>query len=131
MAFALLTIGLVLLVSAVRNTQGDFFTLVKGDFTGPNNFVYWIAAIGVIGAVGYIPKLKPLSTAFLVLVVLVLVITRGNPNGVGGGLFEKLTAGLKTTTASAPDMEVGPGKVTGVNPPPSIDLGSYFSTVVH
>jgi hypothetical protein len=112
MPFALMIVGLVLLVSAIRGTQQDLFKLVKGDFTGPNNFIFWMAAILAIGAMGYIPRVKPISTAFLVLVVLVLVLARGNPQGVGGGLFTKLTTGLKSTVT--PDTQ--PSTVAAISP---------------
>jgi|ERR1700674_5023947 len=109
MAFALLIIGAVLLISAVKNTSDGLFTLVRGDFTGPQNFVYWMVSILIIGALGYIPKLKPLSIALLGLVVIVLFLTRGDPSKAGGGFFEKFTAGLgstvtppKTATAASP-----------------------------
>lgn len=100
MPFALLIIGLVLLVSSVRNSHGDFFALVKGDFTGPNNFIFWVVSILLIGSVGYIPKLKPLSTAFLVLVILVLVLVKGNPKAQSGGFFQKFTEALNGTSTS-------------------------------
>jgi hypothetical protein len=100
MPFVLLIAGAVLLIAAVRNTQDNLFSLLKGDFTGQANFVYWVFSLLVIGSFGYIPKLKPVSIAFLTLVILVLVLTRGNPQGVGGGLFSKLTAQLGTTTGT-------------------------------
>jgi hypothetical protein len=105
MAFALILAGLMLIISSARNTQGDLFDLLKGDFTGPNNFIFWLISILLIGSLGYIPKLKPLSTAFVVLVVVVLVLTKGNPKGKGGGFFEQFTTALNSTqkpTAAAP-----------------------------
>lgn len=98
MPFALLIIGLVLLTTAVRGTQDDLFTLVKKDFTGQNNFIYWVVSILIIGSLGYVPKLKSFSVAFLGLVIIVLVLTKGNPNGIGGGFFNQFTAQLKSTT---------------------------------
>jgi hypothetical protein len=98
MPFALLIIGIVLLVSAARNTQDDLFTLVKGDFTGQANFIFWVVSLLIIGAIGYIPKLKPISTGFLVLVLLVLFLSKGNPNNAAsGGFFQKFTAALQGT----------------------------------
>lgn len=116
MPFALLIVGLALLVAAVRDKQSELFTLIKGDFTGPNNFVYWITAMLVLGSLGYIPKLKPLSVGLLVLVVLVLILTKGNPSGIGGGLFQQLASQLgstQTATATAP-------AATGTTKTPSI-----------
>lgn len=98
MPFVLVTVGVILLVAAIRNTQGTLFTLLGGDFTGPNNFIYWFVSILLIGAVGYIPKLKPFSIAFLTLVIMVLFLKRGDPNAATGGFFEKFTQALGTTT---------------------------------
>ena len=61
-------------VSAVRGTNTDLVALIKGDFTGKGNFLYWVISILIIGAVGYIPDLKPVSRAFLVLVIVVLFL---------------------------------------------------------
>lgn len=102
MPFALLIAGSVLLIASARGKQDDLFSLLKGDFTGPNNFVYWFFAILVVGAVGYIPKLKPISVGFLTLIVLVLFLKRGDPNGIGGGFFAQLTQQLGTTQKQSP-----------------------------
>lgn len=92
MPFALAIIGIVLLVAGVRNQQGNLFALVKGDFIGPNNFIFWMVSIFVIGALGYIPKLKPLSTGFLALVIVVLFLRRGT------GFFAQANQALQVTT---------------------------------
>lgn len=100
MPFALLIIGAILLISAARGTTDGptgLFALVKGDFTGPASFVYWMVAILVIGSIGYIPKVKPISTAFLGLLIVVLFLAKGDPSKAGGGFFEKFTQGLATT----------------------------------
>ena len=101
MPFALLIIGVVLIAAGVRNKQGDLYGLLAADFTGANNFIYWVAAILLIGAVGYLPRMKPVSDGFLILVLLVLVLKRGNPSGAGGGLFSQLTSALNSSTTKA------------------------------
>lgn len=90
MPFALLVIGLFLLVAGVRGSQDSLFTLVQGDFSGNDNFVYWFASIILIGLLGYVPKLKHLSWAFLALILVVLLLSKG-------GFFGKLTSALGTT----------------------------------
>lgn len=111
MPFALIIIGVVLLVTSIRNTYGattpqggpGLGTLLQADFTGPNNFVFWVVAILAIGALGYVPKLKGLSTAFLGLVIVVLFLTKGNPStGSGGGFFAQFSQGLSSTTSAQP-----------------------------
>jgi len=90
MVFALLFIGVVLLVAGARDTQDDLFKLVKGDFTTNGNqksFLYWIVSILLIGTLGYIERIRPLSRAFLVLVLVVLFIKNG-------GVFQNLNKQL-------------------------------------
>jgi hypothetical protein len=122
MPFVLLIVGLTLLVASVRNTQGDLFDLVQKDFTGQNNFIFWLVSILVIGAVGYIPRLKPLSTAFLTLVVIVLFLSKGNPKLKGGGFFAQATAGLGSTTAVEVKNDAATASPVPVVQGPTIDL---------
>lgn len=91
MSFALLIIGIVLLVSAIRNTQAGLVAVLRSDFTGPNNFTYWVIALIVIGAIGYVDKLKPLSDGLLVLIIVALFLSKG-------GFFNQFQSALKTTT---------------------------------
>jgi hypothetical protein len=108
MPFVLVIIGSVLLITSIKNTYGTktpqgspgLGGLLQGDFTGTSNFTYWVFALLIIGSIGYIPKLKPVSNALLGLVILVLVLTKGNPSGVGGGFFAQLTQQLGTTTTA-------------------------------
>lgn len=94
MPFALVIVGLMLTIAAVRGTQGDLFALVQGDFTGQSSFIYWLAAIGIIGGIGYIPSLRGLSHAFLALVLVVLVLHQNT------GIWANLTSALQSSTAA-------------------------------
>jgi hypothetical protein len=85
MAFVLLIIGITLLVAGVQDTQSDLFALLKKDFSA---FLMWFIAIFLIGALGYIPKLKPLSVAFMGLVILVLFLSKGK------GFFSQFQSAL-------------------------------------
>jgi len=82
------------MVAAVRGKQDDLFTLLKSDFTGSNNFMYWIVAIAVTAAVGTVDRLKPITNAFLVLIILVIIIGNGNKH-----LFDNLTQQIKEGTS--------------------------------
>lgn len=90
MPFALIVFGAVLLVSSVRNTQADLWKLIQGDFTGQGNFIYWFLSIMAIGAVGYVEKLKPISNAFLLLVIIVLFLSKK-------GFFTQFQAQIAST----------------------------------
>jgi len=89
MPYALLLIGAVMLVAGLRGTHKDLWELVKGDFTDQGGFITWVAAIAVVGGMGYIPKLRPLSIAFMTLLLLVLVLSNG-------GVFAKLQAFIQS-----------------------------------
>jgi len=82
------------------STEG-LANLLQGDFTGPDNFIYWLVAIMIIGAIGYVPKMKGISNAFLVLIIVVLFITRGNPKMQGGGFFKQFTSAINSTAGGA------------------------------
>lgn len=84
MPFVTLVIGLALVISAVRDKQSEMFSLIKGDFTGANSFAPWVISLLVIGGLGYVKAIKPITDAFLVLVILVLFISNG-------GFFQKFT----------------------------------------
>jgi hypothetical protein len=91
MPFVILAFGVVLVVAGVRGTQGALFTLLKNDLTG---FAPWFVAILFIGALGYIKPIKPITDAFMVLLIVVLFLSNG-------GFFAKLF-GTSTTSASNP-----------------------------
>ena len=136
MPFALLIIGAVLLISAARGTitQGPnnslgLFTLIESDFTGSDNFVFWLVALLLIGAVGYVPKLKPISVAFLSLVIIVLFLKKGNASGVGGGFFSQFTQGIASTqSASAYASSVLNSQPTSGANPSATGLGSLLNS---
>lgn len=89
MPFAFLILGSLFLIAGVRGTDEQLFTLIKGDFTGKPNFIGWLIAILVIGALGYIEPIKTVSRAFLALVLIVLFLSNG-------GVFEKFVQGLES-----------------------------------
>lgn len=124
MPFALAIIGVVLLVAGVRNKQADLFTLVKGDFTGKNNFVFWMASIFFIGAIGYIPKLKPISTGFIALIIVVLFLKKGT------GFFDRFTEalGMTATTNLQPSATQAPAPAS-TDTPVGNDLGQYLQAL--
>src|SRR5262249_20848171 len=66
MAIILIIVGIILFLTAIRGTTAQFGNLLLQDLFG--GFVYWFGAIIVIGLIGYIKPLRPLSNALLVLV---------------------------------------------------------------
>lgn len=89
-----------MVIAAVRNTQDTLVCLVKGDFQGKGNFFYWVVALLVFGALGYIDKIKPLSDAILVLIIVALFLTSGSPTMPGGGFFKQFSTALQGQSGS-------------------------------
>jgi hypothetical protein len=107
MPFALLIIGIVLIVVAVRDTQDQFITLVKGDFSGPGNFTWWVIALLMIGSLGYITRLRPIADGLLVLILLALVLSRGRPDQPGGGFFKQFTDAISSIGKPSSGVNIG------------------------
>jgi hypothetical protein len=109
MALSLIVIGLLLVISAVQNTQGTLFTTVRQDMTGPDNFIQWIAALALVGAIGYVPKLRGFSIALLALVLLAIFLRNGT------GFFAQLQSALQGTLPFDPTL--GRGTKGGIQLP--------------
>jgi hypothetical protein len=116
MPFALIIVGAVLLISSTRNTLTNtqntgLYQLLASDFTGSDNFIFWAVSILIIGAIGYIPKLKPISVAFMTLVILVLFLKKGT------GVFSQFESAIASTQTANPN-------ITGAPPPGGYTTGS-------
>lgn len=98
MPFALIAFGLLLTIAGAKNNQGNLFTLLQGDFTGSKSFIWWTASIVGIGAVGYVPKLRPLSNIFLALIIIVFILAQYKN---GTNIFTNFITQLKAGTSGA------------------------------
>jgi len=93
MPFALIFLGLILMIAAIRGKHKDLFDLLKLDFTGSDNFFVWVLAIILLVAAGNVEQLKPITNGFLILIILVIILSNGKK-----GLFEKFMQQLKEGT---------------------------------
>lgn len=131
MPFALLTIGILLIITAYNNTQDVLASQLKKDFSGTTGFVYWIAAIFVVGALGYIKPLEPVSRAFLALILVVLFLTHQ-------GVFQQFNAALSGSagegekTTGEGGQNTGAGNSAGEKQPLEITVtpGNNWSTTI-
>jgi hypothetical protein len=88
MPFALLTIGLMILVTALNNTWPQFGKQVYQDiFTESGGFLYWVAALVIVGFIGYIPSLRKPADTFIVLILVAMILKNG-------GFFSQLQSAL-------------------------------------
>jgi hypothetical protein len=113
MPFVLIVIGIVLLVTAIQGTTSQLGTMLSQDIFGggttTGSFVFWIVAIVGIGAVGYVPRLKPFSDAFLILVIIVLFLANG-------GVFAKIGPALQGISSASTNAGTGGGAASTVSP---------------
>lgn len=75
MGFVLIIFGIAFLLAGYHGNAKALFTQLGGEFTGTPSFGKWAIAILVIGGVGYIKPIKPISDAFLLLVIVVLFLS--------------------------------------------------------
>ena|SRR5690348_523160 len=100
MPFVLLIFGIILVIAGYRGKAGDLFGLLKNDLSPSSGFWPYIAAILVIGGLGYIKSIRPVANGFLALVIVVLFLhnkgffAKFNEQILGGGaaadLFQPL-----------------------------------------
>ena len=111
MLLVALLIGVILIVAAIRNSQGDLFSALAVDVPG---FVIWAAAIVGVGAIGFVPGLKPASRGLLALVIVVLIVNNYQAIISGFQGADKAASTSSTTNASAGASQAsGSGAQTG------------------
>lgn len=93
MPLILILIGLLLVVSGIQNSQAALGKQLVKDFSGPGNFFYWIAALLIIGVVGYAKPFQQPSRVFMVLLLLALLLNNR-------GFFANLTTALQSAGQS-------------------------------
>lgn len=101
MPFALVTIGFFLIILGFQNTYKQAAVLISNDFTGENNFIYWLASLGIVGSLGYIESLEKFSRYGLTLIILVMILRNR-------GVFENLQEALSTGTQKPVNIIGGP-----------------------
>lgn len=115
MPFLLVFIGLLMVVTGTRNTHVAFARQVQSDFTGQGNFITWVVALGAVGSLGYIEKLRTFSHYFMALIIIGLVLSNK-------GFFAKFSQALATSpvapqaspdsTTSAPNIDTAKAAAT-------------------
>lgn len=118
MILLIIVIAVVLIVAAFRNSQGALFSALATDVPP---FAVWGAAVFAIGAIGYIPGLKPVSQGLLALVILVIVLH--NYENILQG-FEAVSTAQTATNTSAQGTNNGATSSTATNA-----AGSFLSSV--
>lgn len=113
MIWGLIIIGLLLIASALKNTVNELGAQLQIDLLGQSGFLTWIAAIGGVGALGYVPALRTTSRYLLALIIVVLVVRNG-------GIWANLQTALQTASAEGPAPSIP-------TPTPQLSSGSSAS----
>lgn len=100
MPLLFLVAGLILIVTAIRGTTSSFASRLSGDVSSAG-FLKWLAAILVIGALGYAPPLKEPSRYLLALVALVILLTNG------AGFISQFVQQLENPGTATPPAPAG------------------------
>lgn len=110
MPFALIAIAAIFIVTGIKGTASSFLSTLGTDMKG---FVVWIVAIGVVGAVGFIPGLKKISDAFLVLILLVIFLSNNKQQNLFASFNQQIRSGA--SSATAPSSNTGIPDLTNPN----------------
>ena len=94
MQFVALIIGAIIIVAAIRNTHVQLFGALCADFPA---FMAWAAAILAVGALGWVPGIKPVSRGLLALVIVVLIMNN----------YQAIIAGFSQSVSSSADAGAG------------------------
>lgn len=122
MPFALIAIGLLLVITAYNNTQTVLSAQLQKDISGSTGFIYWIAAIVIVGAIGYIKPLEPVSRVFLALILVVLFLTNQ-------GVFSQFNAALGGAAGGiGTGSAKGAGDTEGESGPLVMGIGPNYGT---
>lgn len=121
MAFALIFIGILLFVSAYNNNVAAFANQLKSDVVGSKGFIVWVTALFIVGAVGYIPALKNVSRALLVLIIVVLFLANK-------GVFTQFTAAITGTGEQPTDNGSTPSTPSTTSTPSTGTAGTATDT---
>ncbi len=100
MPFALVTVGLLLIIVGFQDTYKQFGTQVQQDFTGNGNFIYWVIAIGLLGAIGYVKEFQTFSRALIALVIIAMFLSKKSGAAQGIAFFNSFLSGINSGTTS-------------------------------
>lgn len=99
MIVGLLIVGVLLISSGLKGTEHELGQQLAGDMLGTQGFIGWIAAIAVIGGLGYIPTLETPSRYLLALLLVVIVLRNG-------GVFQQAQQAIQSAAFQGPAHSV-------------------------
>lgn len=100
MPFALVFVGILLIVVGFQDTYKQFGTQVQNDFSGQGNFIYWLISIGVIGALGYVKEFQTFSRVFIGLLILSMLLSKKGGIAQGITFFNSFNSAVQSGSTS-------------------------------
>lgn len=76
MPFGLIVIGIILAISAYRDTLDELFSIIKDVSKDAKGFGYWVLAAVILGFAASIKPIKEPVNAFMILLMIVLLIRK-------------------------------------------------------
>lgn len=109
MPLALLIIGILVVISGIKNNAPSLGAALVTDFKGSGSFFYWVVGVVAVGSLGYNPKLKTVSHLFLLLIAIVFVVSNN-------GFFQQFQAALQNPVPASPNNAAAPNMVVPASP---------------
>lgn len=129
MPFFFVFVGVLLIVTGVKDTYVALGNQIVKDFTGPSNFFVWVLALGAVGSLGYVEKLRPFSNAFMVLILLAMVLTNSNKSDILTMLSDGLNNPVTPNRPASSDVAPTQNRASMAATPSSIQKGAdYLAT---
>ena len=130
MPFALVTVGILFIVVGFQDTYKAFGTQVQKDFTGQGNFIYWLVAIGIVGAIGYVKEFQTFSRAFIGLLIVAMFLSQKGGIAQGITFFQNFNSGVQAGT-TAPVDAVGTNLQGSASSNTSSSTGGGGSSIIN
>lgn len=94
MGVVFLFIGIAAVAIGVRGQASAAGQLLASEFTGPNSYVEWLAAIVLLGLLGFWKPARPFANGFLGLLILAMFLRKGQ------GFFDQLNSAITSAQPS-------------------------------
>lgn len=115
-----------MVVTAAKGTHVALGNQLVKDFTGAGNFIYWIIALIIIGAISKTPQGEKIAKPFLVLVLTVMVIAN---KGFFAQFMNAVRSGPQASQRET--LTATPNATTTTGNTANTDLGSLAKTAMN
>jgi hypothetical protein len=115
MPIAFIFVGALLVLTSFKDTYSQLGAQLQKDFTGTGNFFVWAFAVLLIGALGYVEKLRGFSHAFLALLLLSMFLSNSQRGDILTSMKEGLLNPVTPEAPPAPEKKADAGTSGGAS----------------